>query len=62
MVKVFYIKVIIMASTNGTVKVGKYEIENFNGKNNWRMQIKNNFRKVAQGISRKRTKTRGHEG
>ena len=33
-----------MASTSGTVKVGKYEIENFNGKNDfsyWRMQMKN---------------------
>jgi hypothetical protein len=33
-----------MASTSGTVKVGKYEIEKFNGKNDfsyWRMQKKN---------------------
>ena len=33
-----------MASTSGTVKVGKYEIEKFNGKNDfsyWRMQMKN---------------------
>ena len=33
-----------MASTSGTVKVGKYEIEKFNGKNEffyWRMQMKN---------------------
>lgn len=33
-----------MTSTSGTVKVGKYEIEKFNGKNDfsyWRMQMKN---------------------
>lgn len=33
-----------MASTSGIVKVGKYEIEKFNGKNDfsyWRMQMKN---------------------
>lgn len=33
-----------MVSTSGTVKVGKYEIEKFNGKNDfsyWRMQMKN---------------------
>src|ERR1044072_9249349 len=33
-----------MASSSGTVKVGKYEIEKFNGKNAfayWRMQMKN---------------------
>ena len=33
-----------MASTSSSVKVGKYEIEKFNGKNDfsyWRMQMKN---------------------
>ena len=33
-----------MASTSSNVKVGKYEIEKFNGKNDfsyWRMQMKN---------------------
>ena len=35
MVKIFYSKIIIMASTSGTVKVEKYEIENFNGKNDF---------------------------
>ena len=35
-----------MASSSGTVKLGKYEIEKFNGKNDfsyWRMQMKNLF-------------------
>lgn len=34
----------MMASTSGTIKVGRYEIEKFNEKNdfsNWRMRIMN---------------------
>ena len=42
-----------MASTSSNVKVGKYKIEKFNGKNDffyWRMQIKNLLRKLELSL------------